>query len=339
MPEGNLRALFIPSRQVYVKILIHTPTDPTPIAEALDQPGISPVILPDLKALAENLSGAQGLIIGASAYAAAFDAIMAHGAQLRWIQLSASGYDVVEELGARAGVQVMRAMGVWGKSVAGHALALLLALMRKTDKIVEAQKQQSWIRAALQSEVMSLPGRRVMLLGYGDIGATLAPVLRLLGADLTIVARHPRNDAALGQIHALKDLDALLPRAEIIIAALPSTPETIGLLNGPRLMALPQGAMLVNVGRGDVLEEAGLVAALTSGHLGGVALDVFVTEPLPATSPYWHLPRLLLSPHVAAFGDRDSGAQLAAQVLGNMARAKQGLPPIGLVCTGTRRPG
>jgi phosphoglycerate dehydrogenase-like enzyme len=184
---------------------------------------------------------------------------------------------------------------------------------------------------------MSLPGRRVLLLGFGDIGATLAPVLRLLGADLTIVASKARENADFGRIHALRDLNTLLPQAEILIAALPSTPETIGLLSKQNLMALPQGALLVNVGRGDVLEEAGLVEVMTTGHLGGVALDVFEIEPLPQTSPYWSLPRLLISPHVAAFGDRDSGAQLAAQVLENIERARQGLPSMGQVCTGTRR--
>jgi len=317
------------------RILVLTPTDPTVLVEELRRhTSMEVVSLSGPDELPEQLAGAKGLVIGSGLYGRGLQAIVDRGTDLEWIQLSASGFDVFIEKGGPAGVPVMRAVGVWGRSVAGHALALLMALMRRVPDLLDAQRQGLWINADLQRPIASLPGRRVMLLGLGDIGGVLAPVLKALGADLIIVASISRQDPVLGQIHGLPDLERLLPQAEIVIAALPSTEQTIGLLNAARLGALPPEALLVNVGRGDLIDENALARLLSSGHLGGAAMDVFAVEPLPAASPLWSAPNLIISPHVAAFGDRESLIQLAGQVSRNIGLIAAGQAPDGLVGVG-----
>lgn len=318
------------------KVVILTPTDPGPVEAALSKAeGLLPVVVSSVEQLVQELPDAVGLVIGGYLYRDAHKAICRDARHLRWIQLSASGYEIYEEIGAPDGVKVMRATGVWGRSVAGHALALLLGLMRRLPDVENARRERRWTRAEMQPKLSSLAGRKILLVGYGDIGATLAPVLRLLGADVSILARRGRVDTPDGPVHSVDEIDALLPQAEIIVLAVPSSASTTGLLSRSRLERLPRAALLVNVGRGEVLDEAALADLLASGHLGGAGLDVYEQEPLPAGSPLWDSPNVILSPHTAAFGDRESLMRLGELTVNNALRIEAGLEPEGLVGVGT----
>lgn len=316
-------------------VAILTPTDPAPVAAALmGVEGICPVVVRSLAELVPHLPDAEGLVIGSYLYRDAFEAIVREAKALKWVQLSASGYEIYQEIGAPDGVQVMRATGVWGRSVAGHALALLLALMRRLPDVERARQERRWARAEMQPVLASLPGRRVLLVGYGDIGATLAPVLRGLGAEVTIVARRARANSPDGPVHGVSGIDALLDTAEMLVLTVPSSADTVGLLGRERLARLPKGALVVNVGRGEVLDETALAELLASRHLGGAGLDVFTAEPLPADSLLWDCPNVILSPHTAAFGDRDSLTRLGELTARNARLIAAGQTPVGLVGVG-----
>ena len=317
------------------KVVILTPTDPAPVAAALSKAGgIRPVPVHSPAKLMPHLADSEGLVIGGYLYRDVFEMIRSEAKALKWVQLSASGYEIYQEIGAPDGVQVMRATGVWGRSVAGHALALLLGLMRGLPDAERARQQRRWARAEIQPKLASLSGRRVLLVGYGDIGTTLAPVLRGLGAQVTIVARRARPQSADGPVHAVDDIDALLEAAEMLVLTVPSSAETVGLVSRERLARLPKGALVVNVGRGEVIDEKALGEFLANGHLGGAGLDVYAQEPLPADSRLWDLQNVILSPHTAAFGDRDSLTRLGELAARNAQLIATGQTPVGLVGVG-----
>ena len=163
----------------------------------------------------------------------------------------------------------------------------------------------------------------------GDIGANVARRLKVFGATVLGVKRTAVSavPADFDEAHTLNALDALLPRADIVIGCLPNTRETAGLLTAERLHAMKAGAVLVNVGRGSLAGTDDLVSALQDGHLGGAALDVFETEPLPADCPLWDMENVLLTPHVSGRGfghDRGTERLIWEIVMDNLARYLEG---------------
>ena len=154
-------------------------------------------------------------------------------------------------------------------------------------------------------EFRSLADARVLIWGFGSIAARLAPLLTALGADVRGVAQTAGTRHGYPVISTF-DLPDALPRTDALVSLLPATPQTTHMIDGAVLDLLPDHAVVVNVGRGSVLDEAALLDAVRSGGLAGAALDVFETEPLPASSPLWTEPRILISPHAA--GGRPLGA-------------------------------
>jgi phosphoglycerate dehydrogenase-like enzyme len=151
----------------------------------------------------------------------------------------------------------------------------------------------------------TLRGARVTIWGYGSIGRTLEPHLTALGATVTGVARTARRE---GHVPVIAESDLLdhLAQTDVLVMILPSTPATRGALDAEKLAALPGHAWVVNVGRGDAVDEPALIDALHGGRIAGAALDVTSVEPLPADSPLWDTPNLIITPHAA--GGRPLGA-------------------------------
>ncbi|WP_448070552.1 NAD(P)-dependent oxidoreductase [Georgenia yuyongxinii] len=231
---------------------------------------------------------------------------------LRWVQSLAAGPDSVLAAGFPDGVVVTSGAGLHDATVTEHALALTLALVRRLRQSAAAQAEHRWARELggvqplhPEGPVTTLLGARVLVWGFGNIGQTLAPVLRALGAHVTGVARSAGERAGFAVV-AEDDLDAELTRTDVLVMILPDTGATTGALSAARLATLPSHAYVVNVGRGSTVDEDALAAALTSGSIAGAALDVTAVEPLPAGSPLWDLPNLLITPHAA--GGRPVGA-------------------------------
>ncbi len=232
--------------------------------------------------------------------------------RLRWVQTLAAGPDQALAAGFGPDVVVTSGRGLHDRTVAEHTLALVLAAARRLHVLVRAQDERRWEFSLGGPQPVHEPDAfrtlrdaRVTVWGYGSIARTLSPLLRALGAEVTGVARSARTEDGVPVV-AEADVDELLARTDVLIMILPATDATRHALDGRRMRLLPRHAWVVNVGRGATLDEAALVETLTSGHLGGAALDVFETEPLPADSPLWGCRDVVVTPHAA--GGRPLGA-------------------------------
>lgn len=231
---------------------------------------------------------------------------------LRWVQTLSAGADSVLAAGFDPAVTITTGRGLHDATVAEHTLALMLAAVRRLHEMRDAQRERAWAAhlGGVQVEggegpVRTLHGARVLIWGFGSIAATLAPHLLALGAEVTGVARHSGNREGV-PVHDEAELDALLPETDMLVLLLPSTPQTVGALDGARLALLPRRAWVVNTGRGTTIDQVALARAIEGGRLAGAALDVFEEEPLPRGSRLWDLPNVIVSPHAA--GGRPRGA-------------------------------
>ena len=214
--------------------------------------------------------------------------LLRDGGRLRVIQTLAAGFEwLVGHV--PEGVIVCNAKGVFDAPVAEWVVGSILAMQRGLVRGRDAQTRGEWV----DFEPEELAGRRVVILGFGSIGSAVADRLRSFGVEITGVAR-TRRDGILG----FEDLDDVLPGARILVDLLPVTSETDGFLDARRLGLLPDGALVVNAGRGRTIVTQALVAELERGRLRA-ALDVTDPEPLPEGHPLWSLPNVLLTPHVA----------------------------------------
>lgn len=187
--------------------------------------------------------------------------------------------------------------GCYGNLIAEHMLAMTLSLCRR---LPEYQTQQNAHRWNLIKYDKPLEGSTVLILGAGDIGTTLAKFLRPMAGRIIGVRRsHREYPDCFDEMITLSQLDERLPEADMILCALPHTPETVGLLNESRLRKMKQDAVLVNGGRGSLMDQEALCTLLDEGHFWGVGLEVTSPEPLPENHPLWDQPRCLITPHAA----------------------------------------
>jgi phosphoglycerate dehydrogenase-like enzyme len=215
---------------------------------------------------------------------------------LRWIHTSSIGVDALltEEI-IESGAAVTISRNVCERPIAEWVLAVLLLFTKDLRRTLEYQRTATW----LHRETESLLGRRVLVLGVGQVGRETTNLLRVAGMIVDVVGRRARRDPELGTVHAIDDLDELLPEADDVVVALPLTEATRGIMDTRRLALMRPGARLVNVGRGALVAEDALLAATRDGHIGAAALDVFEQEPLPPDHPFWAMDNVLVSPHMS----------------------------------------
>jgi phosphoglycerate dehydrogenase-like enzyme len=284
--------------------------DSLPLAPALPE-GVEAIVYDASAPVPDEHLDAAALVVWGST-AADLRAVAGRMPRLRWVQTLAAGPDSVLAAGFPDDVVITAGAGLHDRPVAEHALALVLALVRRLPAAGRAQAEHRWADELggvqplhPEGAVTTLLDARVLIWGFGHIAQTLAPMLRQLGARVRGVARAAGERSGF-EVVAEDDLAAELPRTDVLILILPATGATTRALDARRLAALPVHAYVVNVGRGATVDEPALVAALTDGRIAGAALDVTETEPLPADSPLWNAPRLLLTPHAA--GGRPVGA-------------------------------
>lgn len=231
---------------------------------------------------------------------------------VKLIQIPSAGYEHAEPF-VPQGMQLANARGVHDSRTAEMALALALASQRRLPQFWEAQSRGVWEQ---DFYAPSLADRRCLVVGYGSIGAALGTRLRACEAHVTGVARSARTAADGTDIHSIDDLARLLPRAEIVFLVTPLTEQTEGMVDATFLAALPDDALVVNVGRGKVVDTDALLTEVSSGRLRA-ALDVTDPEPLPEGHPLWSAPGVIVAPHVAGFAlltDRRYTALVRQQV-------------------------
>lgn len=207
--------------------------------------------------------------------------------RLRVVQLVSAGVDPWVPL-VPEGVVLCNGRGVHGGSTAELAVGGMIAMLRNIVPFALAQRAHRWE----QRFTDGLDGRRVLVIGAGDIGTRIATAVRVFGADATLVARRPRPG-----VHGAAELPRLLPGQDVVALAVPHTDDTHHLVDAGFLAALPDDALVVNVSRGRIVDTDALVAEVLAGRLRAF-LDVTDPEPLPAGHPLWDAPNVLITPHV-----------------------------------------
>lgn len=261
-----------------------------------------------------------------------FHDALRHAPSLRWVHAHSSGADrpVYGELRAR-GVEVTTSSGANAGVVVQTALAGVLMLARRFPQLLAAQRDKTWAPLVGSGLPRDLAGQTAVIVGWGPIGQGLGTLLSALG--LRVVSVRSSADAPLARaVESVRfeDIGQVLPRADWLLLACPLTERTRGLVDATALALLPPGARLVNVARGEVVDEAALIEALRGGALAGAYLDVFAHEPLPADSPLWSLPNVIVTPHTAGHSDGNE-ARVAALFLDNLRRWNAGLPLLNRV--------
>lgn len=222
---------------------------------------------------------------------------------LRWLHLASAGTDGYTPLMDR-GVLLTNGTGAYNDTIAEHMLALTAALCIRLPAYVRQQRAHVWQRAGWSRRIL---GATVAVLGCGNIGCAYARRMKALGAHTIGVRRSPGPaPEGVDEMYTMAELDGVLPRADIVAMVLPGTAETKGILDARRIGLMKPGALLVNVGRGNAVDPEALYAALTSGQLGGAAIDVAYKEPLPEDDKLWDAPNLLITPHVAGGWNLDA---------------------------------
>jgi len=232
------------------------------------------------------------------------EALLTQAKQLQWIQWPAAGVDrcVQQPLLHERHVLLTNLQRTMGASMAEHVIGLMLALSRHFDYFLKQQEQARWAKEeSTRPQLVDLEGKTVLVVGLGGIGTEVARRAHALGMRVVATRASGRTGPDFVSYVGLPDELLKLARdTDFVVNCAPLTPQTTGIFNREFFDTLKPGAYFVNVGRGRSTVTADLVAALRSGHLAGAGLDVVDPEPLPAESPLWHLPNVIITPHVSA---------------------------------------
>lgn len=242
--------------------------------------------------------------------------------RLRWVQASSAGVDEVLFPGlVESDVELTNARGIFDESIAECVVGLLLAVVVDLPGILDRQRVRLWEHRYTGR----LAGSSLLVLGAGSIGRAIGAKAKALGMRASAVARTAREDDVFGEVAGVGSLHEVLGGADYVVNALPLTSETRRLLGADEFALMRPTARFVNVGRGGTVDESALVAALREGRIAGAALDVFEQEPLPADSPLWGMPNVLVLPHMS--GDFEGyEAALVELFLDNFDRFLRGAP-------------
>lgn len=244
---------------------------------------------------------------------------------LRFLAASAAGVDKILGPHLPPGLPVTRTVDPQqNQQIAQYVCAMVLRHVRQQSLYDAQQRDRIWKRHPVPQPADTPVG----LLGLGESGRVVAGALAALGFPVLGWSRSPKSLPGVTAFHGAQGLAQMLPQCQVLVCLLPLTPDTQGLIDARLLQALPRGAFVVNVARGAHVVEADLEQALRSGHLGGAALDVQSSEPLPSDHPLWQVPGLLLTPHVASLPTAET---VAAQLADNLQRARRGEPLLRVV--------
>ena len=255
-----------------------------------------------------------------------FARVLRKSPRLRWLQIHPAGAElpIYRELRGR-GVKVTTASGATAVTVAHTALGGLIAINRRFPLLAEAQRRHAWEPRLGENSPRDLGGQIAVVVGLGPIGQTLAQLLKALGMTVIGVRRKAEPVSPCDHTVAYGDLASTLSKADVLVLCCPASPLTRGIANASAFAAMPWGALLVNVARGEVAVEADVIAALQTGQLAGAFLDVFEREPLDPASPLWDLGNVIVTPHTASHSLGQNEAVLGI-FLDNLARWRDGRP-------------
>lgn len=288
--------------------------------------GAASVAVEDAEAMRRELADADAFWTWPAFYDAELVALLERYApRLRWVQLPTMGYDPVEAHGVPPGVAVTSAGDAYAPTVSEHAVAMLLALVRRIPAAVRNAASASWDQSNA-IRIGTLNGATVAVIGFGNIGRAVAERLRGFGARIVAVTRSGRPDSLADEAAPSEAMHDVLGRSDAVVLALPLNARTRHVVDARALAALPPHAVVINVARGGVIDHDALRDALTARRLGGAGLDVTDPEPLPPDDPLWRMPNVLITPHVAGYGGDVAPRRILALVEHNLQHFLAGEP-------------
>lgn len=258
-------------------------------------------------------------------YSRQFFSAVRKAPQLKWLQVFNAGVDhpIYAEMLAR-GVRLTTSSGAASVPIAHTAIMGLLALARGLPHWLAARGRRDWSPVTGTAAPRDLAGQAAVVIGLGRIGTEIARLLRALGLHVIGVRRGPRQPGdPVDELHPPAALDGLAARCDWLVIACPLTTETRGLVGTALLARLPRHARVINIARGEIVDEPALIAALQDGRIAGAYLDVFATEPLPQESPLWAMPNVIVTPHNAG-ASAGTEARVLEIFLANLVRWHRG---------------
>ena len=255
--------------------------------------------------------------------------------RLWWVHSSAVAVGTLplRDLAAR-GVVVTNSRGIQSPAIAEHVIACLLALAKRLPAIIRQQDARRWAQNDMVGSALPwlVQGRTLGVIGLGTIGQAVAVRAAALGMRVVGIRRRPELGVPPGvdEVAGPDRLGSVMAAADVLVLAAPWTGETNRLVDAVALSNMKRGSVLINVARGQLVDEDALAAAVSRGHLAGAALDVFNEEPLPATSPLWSLPNVIVTPHAAALSAGNQARQ-AEIFLANLRRYALDEPLVSVV--------
>lgn len=240
--------------------------------------------------------------------------------KLKWIQLASTGFEIYT--GIKIPALATNLKDFYAVPCAETMIAGIMSLYRRMDQFTMLKEKEEWIGVPIRESLRTLTGKKIIILGAGSIGRQVEKMLT--GFNCTILFYARTSPRAI--LHTPQQLEAALPDADIIIGCLPGTPDTKGLFTTRMISKMKRDAIFCNVGRGNLLEEEGvLVEALMNKNIGGAVLDVTMKEPLPSDHPLWKCPRTIISQHTGG-GDEAEKEGMIAFFLKNLEAFKNGNP-------------
>jgi phosphoglycerate dehydrogenase-like enzyme len=249
------------------------------------------------------------------------------GRALRWIQFTTVGVEIGLRAGLPDGVWVTNSGDVGQRVLASHAMALMLGVMRGLRRFELLRERREWGRHNMSSHIVDPDHSRMVILGMGHIGQEIARKAKAFDMDVTCVTRS--SSPAVPEIDRVvprEKVDEVLPGADVVMVAMPLDNSTRGFLSAERIALMPKTAILVNISRGRVVDEAALARALAEGRIMGAGLDALAEEPPAASSPLWDLPNVLITPHVGGQGGQQLWRRMSELIRDNTRRYLSGAP-------------
>ncbi len=293
-------------------------------------PGIEPIVLPEdpnARLAPEALARVEYAYFSGDIYpdySRSFFAAAQGAPNLKWMHVFNAGIDApIFGRMLERGVRLTTSAGSTAQPIAQSAIGGMLLLARPFLPWLEAQRRHAWepLRGAPPPD---LAGQRMTVIGLGSIGSEIARIATAIGLQVTGVRRSPRRDTdPVQDIVPPAELPRLVPQTDWLVIACPLTEETRGLVSRDLMDRLKRGAHLINIGRGEVVDEPALIDAIRAGHVAGAYLDVVSQEPLPSESPLWDLPNVIISPHNSAVA-AGNDARATGYFLENLRRMANG---------------
>ncbi len=312
-----------------MKVVYNSRTKPADISAISDKfPELDFVLTYGPDDVARELGDAEIMFVSNRVYVEDMvAAVNANCGNLKLIHFTTSGIDkALKSGGFPAQVTVANVAGLRGPTLAEHAFALLLFLAHRFRAVEAARQSHSWQREEITPTIASLKGQTLVVIGMGATGQSMARKARAFDMRVIGVSRAYEPDDLVEEVFPRERVNEALAQADAVLMSMPSTAETRGFLDAEKFAAMKPGAFVINVARGDLINEDDLIAACESGTIGGAGLDVTVAEPLPADSPLWDVENIVLSPHVGGGGGGPEDTALDDLLIENLRLYLAGKP-------------